>query len=113
MRIAAEVLQGKKVAKGIRCIILPATQKIYLQSIEEGLIQIFINAGAVVSTPTCGPCLGGYMGILAEGERCVSTTNRNFVGRMGHVKSEVYLASPAVAAASAITGKISDPSEVE
>ncbi|WP_099468306.1 3-isopropylmalate dehydratase large subunit [Konateibacter massiliensis] len=113
MRIAAEVLDGKKVAKGIRCIVIPATQKIYLDAINEGLVQIFINAGAVVSTPTCGPCLGGYMGILAEGERCISTTNRNFVGRMGHVKSEVYLASPAVAAASAITGKISCPCEEE
>lgn len=113
MRIAAEVLQGQKIAKGIRCIVIPATQKIYLDSIEEGLVQIFINAGAVVSTPTCGPCLGGYMGILAEGERCISTTNRNFVGRMGHVKSEVYLASPAVAAASALTGKISCPCDQE
>lgn len=113
MRIAAKVLEGKKVAKGIRCIVIPATQKIYLQAIEEGLVQIFINAGAVVSTPTCGPCLGGYMGILAAGERCVSTTNRNFVGRMGHVESEVYLASPAVAAASAITGEISCPCELE
>ncbi len=113
MRIAAEVLQGKKIAKGIRCIVIPATQKIYLDSIKEGLVETFINAGAVVSTPTCGPCLGGYMGILAEGERCVSTTNRNFVGRMGHVKSEVYLASPAVAAASAITGKISCPCDEE
>ncbi|SCP95125.1 3-isopropylmalate dehydratase large subunit [Anaerobium acetethylicum] len=112
LRIAAKVLEGRKVAKGIRCIILPATQKIYLQAIDEGLIQIFIKAGAVVSTPTCGPCLGGYMGILAKGERCVSTTNRNFVGRMGHVESEVYLASPAVAAASAVTGKISSPAEL-
>ncbi|KAB1439500.1 3-isopropylmalate dehydratase large subunit [Candidatus Galacturonibacter soehngenii] len=113
MRIAAEVLQGKKVAKGIRCIVIPATQKIYLDAIKEGLVETFINAGAVVSTPTCGPCLGGHMGILAEGERCVSTTNRNFVGRMGHVKSEIYLASPAVAAASAITGKISCPCDEE
>lgn len=112
LRTAAQVLKDKKVAKGIRCIILPATQKIYLQAIEEGLIQAFIEAGAVVSTPTCGPCLGGYMGILAAGEKCVSTTNRNFVGRMGHVDSEVYLASPAVAAASAVTGKISGPSEL-
>ena len=101
-----------QVAKGLRVIVIPATQKIYLQAIEEGLVQTFINAGAVVSTPTCGPCLGGYMGILAEGERCVSTTNRNFVGRMGHVDSEIYLASPAVAAASAVTGKISQPSEL-
>lgn len=113
MRIAAEVLQGKKVAKGIRCIVIPATQKIYLDAIKEGLVETFINAGAVVSTPTCGPCLGGHMGILAEGERCVSTTNRNFVGRMGHVKSEIYLASPAIAAASAITGKISCPCDEE
>ena len=113
LRIAAEVLSGRHVAKGMRCIVIPATQSIYLQAMEEGLLKTFIEAGAVVSTPTCGPCLGGYMGILAEGERCVSTTNRNFVGRMGHVKSEVYLASPAVAAASAITGKISCPCEVE
>lgn len=112
LRIAAAVLKDKKVAKGKRCIILPATQSIYLQAIEEGLIQTFIQAGAVVSTPTCGPCLGGYMGILAAGEKCVSTTNRNFVGRMGHVDSEIYLASPAVAAASAVTGKISGPSEL-
>ena len=112
MRIAAEVMKGRKVAKGVRCIVIPATQAIYLQSLKEGLLEIFIEAGAVVSTPTCGPCLGGYMGILAAGERCVSTTNRNFVGRMGHVESEVYLASPAVAAASAITGKISCPEEL-
>lgn len=109
LRIAAEILKGAKVKKGVRCIIIPATQTIYLQAIEEGLIQTFIEAGAIVSTPTCGPCLGGYMGILAENERCVSTTNRNFVGRMGHVDSEIYLASPAVAAASALTGKISAP----
>jgi len=109
LRIAASVLKGKKVAKGIRAIILPATQKIYLQAMEEGLLKIFIESGAVVSTPTCGPCLGGYMGVLAAKERCVSTTNRNFVGRMGHVESEVYLASPAVAAHSAITGTISAP----
>ena len=112
LRIAAEVLEGRHVAKGIRCIVIPATQKIYMEAMEEGLLKTFIEAGAVVSTPTCGPCLGGYMGILAEGERCISTTNRNFVGRMGHVKSEVYLASPAVAAASAITGKISSPEEL-
>lgn len=112
MREAAAILKGKKVAKNIRCIIIPATQAIYLQSMREGLLEIFIEAGAVVSTPTCGPCLGGYMGILAAGERCVSTTNRNFVGRMGHVDSEVYLASPAVAAASAVTGKISGPAEI-
>lgn len=112
LRVAAEILKDRKVAKGLRVIVIPATQKIYLQAIEEGLVQIFINAGAVVSTPTCGPCLGGYMGILAAGERCVSTTNRNFVGRMGHVDSEVYLASPAVAAASAVTGKISQPGDI-
>ena len=112
LRCAAEILSGRKVAKGLRVIIIPATQKIYLQAIEEGLVQTFINAGAVVSTPTCGPCLGGYMGILADGEICVSTTNRNFVGRMGHVNSEIYLASPAVAAASAVTGKISQPSDI-
>ncbi len=112
LRIAASILEGKKVADGLRVIVIPATQKIYLQAMEEGLIKTFIEAGAIVSTPTCGPCLGGYMGVMAEGERCVSTTNRNFVGRMGHVDSEVYLASPAVAAASAITGKISGPDEV-
>ncbi len=112
LRIAAGLLKGRKVAKGVRTIVIPATQKIYLQAIEEGLVQIFVEAGAVVSTPTCGPCLGGYMGILAEGERCVSTTNRNFVGRMGHVTSEIYLASPAVAASSAVTGRISCPCEL-
>lgn len=109
LRCAAKVLKDKKVAPGIRCIIIPATQAIYLQAMEEGLLKTFIEAGAVVSTPTCGPCLGGYMGILAAGERCVATTNRNFVGRMGHVDSEIYLASPAVAAASAVAGKISCP----
>lgn len=112
MRIAASILKGKHVAKGMRCIIIPATQKIYMQAMDEGLLKTFIEAGAVVSTPTCGPCLGGYMGILAEGERCVSTTNRNFVGRMGHVKSEIYLASPAVAAASAIAGRIASPEDI-
>ena len=112
MRIAAAVLKGKKVAKNVRCIVIPATQEIYLQSMREGLLEIFIEAGAIVSTPTCGPCLGGHMGILAKGERCISTTNRNFVGRMGHVESEVYLASPAVAAASAVTGHISAPAEL-
>ena len=112
LRIAAEILADNKVKKGIRCIVIPATQKIYLEAMEEGLLKTFIEAGAVVSTPTCGPCLGGYMGILAEHERCVSTTNRNFVGRMGHVESEIYLASPAVAAASAVTGKISSPEEL-
>ena len=112
LRIAASVLKGRKVKKGVRCIIIPATQAIYLQAMEEGLLKIFIEAGAVVSTPTCGPCLGGYMGILAAGERAVTTTNRNFVGRMGHTESEVYLASPATAAASAVTGRITSPWEV-
>ena len=110
--IAAEILKGKKVKKGVRTIVIPATNKIYLDAMEMGLLKTFIESGAIVSTPTCGPCLGGHMGILAEGERAVATTNRNFVGRMGHPKSEVYLASPAVAAASAITGKISSPEEV-
>lgn len=109
LRVAAKILAGKKVKAGMRVIIIPATQKIYLDALKEGLIETFIEAGAVVSTPTCGPCLGGYMGILAEGEKCISTTNRNFVGRMGHINSEIYLASPAVAAASAITGFISSP----
>lgn len=109
MREAARILKGRKVADGVRCIVIPATQKIWKEAMHEGLFDIFIDSGCVVSPPTCGPCLGGYMGILAAGERCVSTTNRNFVGRMGHVKSEVYLASPAVAAASAITGYITDP----
>ena len=109
---AAEIFKGRKVAKNIRAIIIPATQDIYLKAMENGLLKIFIEAGCVVSTPTCGPCLGGYMGILAAGERAVATTNRNFVGRMGDVTSEVYLASPAVAAASAIAGKIADPCEV-
>ncbi|MCI8461408.1 MAG: 3-isopropylmalate dehydratase large subunit [Lachnospiraceae bacterium] len=112
LRCAAEVLKGRHVAKGMRCIVIPATQAIYMQAMEEGLLKTFIEAGAIVSTPTCGPCLGGYMGILAEGERCVSTTNRNFVGRMGHTSSEIYLASPAVAAASAVTGRISGPEEL-
>ena len=112
LRAAAEILKGKKVKKGVRTIVIPATQAIYLQAIEEGLVKTFIEAGAVVSTPTCGPCLGGHMGILAEGEKAVATTNRNFVGRMGHVDSEIYLASPEVAAASAVTGRITDPKEV-
>lgn len=112
MRIAAEVLKGRTVAKGVRVIIFPATQKIYLQAVREGLVEIFVEAGAAVSTPTCGPCLGGHMGILAAGERAVATTNRNFVGRMGHPESEVYLAGPAVAAASALTGRISSPEEL-
>ena len=109
LRVAAEILKGRKVAKDVRCIVIPATQKIYLQALKEGLIETFIEAGAIVSTPTCGPCLGGYMGILASKERCVSTTNRNFVGRMGAIDSEIYLASPAVAAASAVAGKIVSP----
>ncbi len=110
LRAAAEIMKGRKVANGVRCIVIPATQSVYLQAMREGLLETFIEAGAVVSTPTCGPCLGGYMGILAKGEKAVTTTNRNFVGRMGHVESEVYLASPAVAAASAVTGYITDPS---
>lgn len=109
---AAEILKGRKVAKRVRAIIIPATQDIYLKAVENGLVKIFIEAGCIFSTPTCGPCLGGYMGILAAGERAVSTTNRNFVGRMGHVDSEVYLASPAVAAASAVMGKIADPAKL-
>ena len=112
LRVAAKILKGKKVAKGVRTIVFPATQKIYLDAMREGLLEIFIEAGVAVSTPTCGPCLGGHMGILAKGERAVATTNRNFVGRMGHPESEVYLASPAVAAASALTGKISNPEEI-
>ena len=106
---AAEILRGRRVADGVRCIVIPGTQQIYKEAMEAGYLSDFIEAGCAVSTPTCGPCLGGYMGILAEGERCVATTNRNFVGRMGHVKSEVYLASPAVAAASAVAGKIAGP----
>ena len=112
METAYRILKGKTVAPGVRCIIIPATMQIYRECVERGYVTAFIDAGAVVSTPTCGPCLGGYMGILAEGERCVATTNRNFVGRMGHVKSEVYLASPATAAASALTGCITAPKEV-
>ena len=109
LRLAAQLMKGKKVAKGVRCIVIPATQQIYLQALREGLIETFIEAGAAVSTPTCGPCIGGHMGVLYEGERAVATTNRNFVGRMGHIDSEIYLASPAVAAASAVTGVITDP----
>lgn len=112
LQIAAKILKGKKVHPSIRLIVIPATQEIYKQALQDGLIEIFIDAEAVVSTPTCGPCLGGHMGILAEGERALSTTNRNFVGRMGHPKSEIYLCSPAVAAASAITGEITPPDEV-
>lgn len=113
MAAAAEILKGRKVHDDVRAIIIPATQQIYRECIREGYIDIFIDAGCVVSTPTCGPCLGGYMGILAAGERCVATTNRNFVGRMGHVESEVYLASPVIAAASAVAGKISGPDEID
>ena len=112
LKISAEILNGKKVDKNLRVIIIPATQNIYLEALKRGYIETFINSGCVVSTPTCGPCLGGYMGVLAEGERAVSTTNRNFVGRMGHPKSEVYLSGPAVAAASAIAGRIATPEEV-
>ena len=112
LRTAAEILKGRKVAANVRCIVIPATQRVYLQAMEEGLLKVFVEAGCAVSTPTCGPCLGGHMGILAKGERCVATTNRNFVGRMGHVESEIYLASPAVAAASAIAGRIASPEGV-
>ena len=112
LRIAASVLKGRKVNPKVRCIVIPGSQQVYLEALREGQIEIFINAGAVVSTPTCGPCLGGYMGILAAGERCISTTNRNFVGRMGSPESEVYLSNPAVAAASAIAGEIISPEEV-
>lgn len=112
LRTAAGVMKGKKVQKGIRVIVFPGSQDVYLQALKEGLLEEFIKAGAVVSTPTCGPCLGGHMGILAKGERAISTTNRNFIGRMGHPESEVYLASPAVAAASALTGKITSPENV-
>ncbi len=113
LRQAAEILRGRKVADGVRCIVIPATQEIYLQALQEGLVADMVRAGAVVSTPTCGPCLGGHMGILADGERCVSTTNRNFVGRMGHISSEIYLASPYVAAASAVLGRLATPQEVK
>ena len=112
LKVAAEILSGRKVSHRVRCIIIPGSQEVYLEALRLGLIKIFVMAGAVVSPPTCGPCLGGHMGVLASGERCVSTTNRNFVGRMGSPKSEVYLASPAVAAASAVRGKIADPREV-
>lgn len=112
MRVAAEILRGNNVADGLRCIIMPATQAVWKQCLTEGLMEVFIDAGAIVSPPTCGPCLGGHMGVLADGERCIATTNRNFVGRMGHPGSEVYLASPAVAAASALTGCICGPESV-
>jgi 3-isopropylmalate/(R)-2-methylmalate dehydratase large subunit len=112
LRVAAGILKGRRVNEKLRCLVIPATPGIYRQALDEGLFQIFLDAHAVISPPTCGPCLGGHMGILAEGERCVATTNRNFVGRMGHMKSEIYLASPAVAAASAVTGRITDPAEL-
>ena len=111
LKAAAEILQGKKVAKHVRCVIIPGTQSIYLEAVRRGWVETFIEAGAIFSTPTCGPCLGGHMGILGKGEKAVSTTNRNFVGRMGHIDSEIYLASPAVAAASALTGYITDPTK--
>ena len=112
LRIAAEIIAGKKVAQNVRCIVIPATQKIWIEALELGYLKTFAEAGCVVSPPTCGPCLGGHMGILAKGERAVATTNRNFVGRMGHVESEIYLASPAVAAASAVVGRIVAPEAV-
>jgi 3-isopropylmalate/(R)-2-methylmalate dehydratase large subunit len=112
LQVAAQVLQGNKVAPYVRLIIIPATQEIYRQAIREGLVEVFLDAKAVISTPTCGPCLGGYMGVLAKGERAIATTNRNFVGRMGHPESEVYLSNPAVAAASAVRGRIASPEEV-
>jgi 3-isopropylmalate/(R)-2-methylmalate dehydratase large subunit len=112
IRIAAKILRGKKIAAGLRLVVIPATQKIYLQAVKEGLAEIFVQAGGVFSTPTCGPCLGGHMGILADGETCLATTNRNFIGRMGSPQSFVYLSNPAVAAASAITGRITHPEEI-
>jgi 3-isopropylmalate/(R)-2-methylmalate dehydratase large subunit len=112
LRVAARILRGRKVKSGVRLIVIPATQKVYADAVEEGLARIFVEAGGVFSTPTCGPCLGGHMGILAEGEVAISTTNRNFVGRMGHAGSKVYLANPAVAAASAVKGRIAHPDEV-
>ena len=112
LRVAAKLLEGQQVHHDVRCIVIPGSQQVYLEALREGLIETFINAGAAVSTPTCGPCLGGYMGVLAAGERAVSTTNRNFRGRMGHRESEVYLSSPAVAAASAVMGRLAGPQEV-
>jgi len=112
IRTAAGILKGKQVNPNLRCIIIPGTQQVYMDALHEGLIETFIKAGAAVSTPTCGPCLGGFMGVLAAGERCISTTNRNFVGRMGSPKSEVYLSNPAVAAASAVLGKIGSPDQL-
>ncbi|HCG76629.1 TPA: 3-isopropylmalate dehydratase large subunit, partial [bacterium] len=111
LRLAASILKRKKVHRQVRTIVIPATQKIYLEALKEGLMEIFISAGCIISPPTCGPCLGGHMGVLDEGEVCLSTTNRNFVGRMGSPKSEVYLANPAIAAASAVKGKITNPEE--
>ena len=113
LRSAAQILKGKQIAKGVRAIVIPASQEIYLNAINEGLIKLFMDAGATVGNPNCGPCLGGHMGIMADGEACISTSNRNFIGRMGSTKSFVYLASPATVAASAITGKITDPREVQ
>ena len=113
LAIAAAILKGHKVHPDVRCIVIPGSQQVYLEAMEAGYIRTFIESGAAVSTPTCGPCMGGHMGILTAGERCVSTTNRNFRGRMGHVDSEVYLAGPHVAAASAILGRIATPEEVE
>jgi 3-isopropylmalate/(R)-2-methylmalate dehydratase large subunit len=112
LQVAARVLAGRQVHRDVRCIVIPATQAVYLEAVRQGLVETFVEAGAVVSTPTCGPCLGGYMGVLAAGERAVATTNRNFRGRMGHPDSEVYLAGPAVAAASAVVGRIAAPEEV-
>ena len=112
LQVAAEILKGNKVAKYVRTIVIPATQQIYKEALKEGVLDIFIDAGAAVSTPTCGPCLGGHMGILAKGEKAIATSNRNFVGRMGDPQSEVYLSNPAVAAASAITGRITHPEEI-
>jgi 3-isopropylmalate/(R)-2-methylmalate dehydratase large subunit len=112
LRLAARVLRGNRIAKYVRTIVIPATQEVYRQAIREGLVEVFLDAGAAISTPTCGPCVGGHMGVLAKGERAVSTTNRNFIGRMGHPDSEVYLANPAVAAASAVKGRIAHPAEV-
>ena len=112
LRTAASILKGKKIADGVRCIVIPATQAIWLEAMKEGLLETFIQAGCAVSTPTCGPCLGGHMGVMAAGERAVTTTNRNFVGRMGDTKSEVILASPAVAAASALAGCVADPRKI-
>ena len=113
LAVAAEVFSMHKVHPDVRCIVIPGSQRVYLEAMERGYIRTFVNAGCAVSTPTCGPCMGGHMGILTKGERCVSTTNRNFVGRMGHIDSEIYLAGPQVAAASAILGRIAEPKEVE